>query len=77
MVIDCALKCKWPSRLHAKAALSAITNDPKYFYAYARKKQKMKSNLGPLKRKDGMLTENSREIAEALKKQYDKVYSTL
>ena len=57
-------------------AVNAIKKNPKYFFAYANKKSKTKSKVGPLYNAVNQLTNNSKEMAELLSKQYTTVFST-
>ena len=57
-------------------AVKAIKKNAKYFYAYVKKKAKVLSKIGPLLNLEGALTNNNKEMAEILSKQYAKVFST-
>ena len=55
-------------------AVSNIKSNPKFFYSFARKHQKIKSGIGPLKVNDELLT-SAPDISEALSAQYSSVFS--
>ena len=57
-------------------AVEAIRSNSKFFFAYAKKKSKVKTNIGPLLDENNKLTSNSKIMAEILSKQYSKVFST-
>ena len=60
-----------------KKACEAIKENFKFFFSYANKKRKIKSNVGPLK--DGLTTNmvtDSEQMAEILADQYSSVFST-
>ena len=52
-----------------KLAVSKVFSNPKYFYSYAKRFAKCKSNVGPLI-KDGALTNNPLDMANILQDQY-------
>jgi len=54
-------------------AIENIKRNPKYFYAYARSKSKIKTQIGPFEN-EGSLVTNPLEKAEILKKQFDSVF---
>ena len=54
-------------------AILAIKNNPKYFYAYARRKQSTRSTIGPLETNDSTLLDDPKDMAEALQEQYTSV----
>ena len=56
-------------------AIKAIKANPKFFFAYVKKKAKVKAKVGPLLGLDGKLTANNKEMAEILAQQYTKVFS--
>ena len=56
-------------------ALENIKRNPKVFYAYARKYSKSYSGIGPLVDEDGETLSKPEDIAEALLKQYNKVFT--
>lgn len=57
-------------------AVSHIKTNPKYFYKYAGSKSKVKAEVGPLKDEQDRLIREPEEIAELLRLQYEKVFST-
>ena len=56
-------------------AINSIKKNSKYFFAYARKKAKVKTKIGPLLNTNGELTQRSKEMAEILSRQYVTVFS--
>ena len=57
-------------------AVSSIKNNPKYFYSYARKFSKTKTNIGPLKTPENTLTTSPSKMAEILSHQYKSAFSS-
>ena len=55
-------------------AVKNIKKNSKFFYAFANKFSKVKSSIGPLKRGDEIVTDNS-EMADMLAHQFASVYS--
>ena len=60
--------------LEEEKAVNNIKENPKFFYSFARKHQKIKSDIGPLK-VNGTLLTTPEEICESLSAQYSSVYS--
>ncbi|KAK8723229.1 hypothetical protein OTU49_011922 [Cherax quadricarinatus] len=56
-------------------AINEIERNPKYFFSYAKSKSRTTSSIGPLLRQDGSYTDDSKEMSELLKSQYDSVFS--
>ncbi|MEM6738267.1 MAG: reverse transcriptase family protein, partial [Bacteroidota bacterium] len=56
-------------------AIESIKKNSKYFFAYARKKAKVKTKIGPLIDNNGKFTMKNKEMADILSKQYSKVFS--
>ena len=56
-------------------AVSAIKINPKYFYAYSRRHQKVKTPIGPLNIAAGKTTTDPQEMAEILAEQYNSAFS--
>eukprot|EP00111_Clytia_hemisphaerica_P012670 TCONS_00037267-protein len=56
-------------------AINFIKKNSKYFFAYARKKAKIKTKIGPLLNTNGELMQRSKEMAEILARQYVSVFS--
>ena len=56
-------------------AISKIKNDPKYFYSFAKKASKGRSQIGTLIAQNGELCNTTQEKAECLKEQYKSVFS--
>ena len=57
-------------------AVEAIRENPKYFYSYAKKRQKLKSEIGPLMNSKGIPTNKPQEMAELLSEQFLKAFSS-
>ena len=57
-------------------AVKSIKSNPKYFYAYAKKRQKLRTQIGPLTNMEGNLTDDPIEMANLLSKQFRSVFST-
>ena len=55
--------------------LAEIKSNPKAFFKFANSKRKMKSNIGPLMKKDNLITENSQDMANILSQQYESVFN--
>ena len=58
-----------------KKALSKITENPRFFFSYAKKFSKLRSNIGPLRDADGDLHHQPNEMADLLQSQYEAVFS--
>ena len=59
-----------------KKACEAVKTNSKYFFSYAKKKRKVKSNVGPiLDKSTNTMTTNPKLMAELLADQYDSVFS--
>lgn len=57
-------------------AVSKIKHNPKYFFSYCSRYLKSKARIGPLTTDNGTTTDNPKEMAEHLLKQYESVFST-
>ena len=57
-------------------AVSNIKTNPKFFYSFARKHQKIKGAIGPLKVNNELITSAS-DICESLSTQYSSVFSPM
>ena len=57
-----------------KIAVKKVLSNPKYFFSYAKRFSKLKSNVGPLI-KDGSLTNDPLGMANILQDQYKSVFS--
>ena len=70
------IKTKLESQRHKEEeqAINCISNNPKYFYSFATRKTRRQS-IGPLKKPNGELTEDPKEMAELLRLQYDSAFS--
>ena len=56
-------------------AVTAIKENPKYFYSYAKKFLKVKTKVGSLEvSESGQLTSDSVHMAELLAEQYNKMF---
>ena len=58
-----------------KEAINKIKKNPNAFYTYAKKFAKTFSGVGPLIDADGKVITDPKETAEALKRQYEEVFS--
>ena len=56
-------------------AIAKITDNPRYFFSYAKRFSSLKSNIGPIKDSDGQLKHHPKEMADLLQKQYSSVFS--
>ena len=64
------------SKRHVESkVIDSIKKNSKYFFTYAKKKSKIRSNIGPLLNCNGELTQRSKEMADILADQYAKVFS--
>ena len=57
-------------------AVGAISTNPKYFYKYARKHSNIRARVGPLLDSEGRACSAADAVAELLRDQYEKVFST-
>ena len=58
-----------------KKAIDKLKSNPRFFYSFAKKKQRSQTGIGPLKRKDGSFTDSPEEMADLLNEQYESVFS--
>ena len=58
-----------------RKAVEAIKKNPKYFFSFAKQKQKTRSSIPVLRDESGTLRADSTTKAELLQKQYQKVFS--
>ena len=56
-------------------ATSNIASDQKFFYKFAKRSSKTKTNIGPLLTNDNTLSDDPKVISELLLHQYNKVFS--
>ena len=56
-------------------AVRAVKDNPRYFFSYAKRFSKFSSTAGPLKSSDGSLTQDPKEMADLLQRQYLSVFS--
>ena len=75
--IELALQHSYKSNRHynESKAIQAIRSNPKYFYSYAKKFSKSKTKIGPLLDENNMYTSSSKQMADILSEQYQKVFS--
>ena len=52
-----------------------MKTDPKFFFSYAKRFSKLKSNIGPLLDKEGKLHSDPQKMADMLQDQYTSVFS--
>ena len=55
--------------------MRAVKDNPRYFFSYAKRFSKSSSTVGPLKSSDGSLTQDPKEMADLLQRQYLSVFS--
>ena len=58
-----------------KKAVATIKDNPSYFFSYAKRFSKLKSNVGPLKDANGNLKHQPQDMANILQEQYSSVFS--
>ena len=58
-----------------KKAVGSIKENPSYFFSYAKRFSKLKSNVGPLKDSQGNLKHQPEDMANILQGQYSSVFS--
>jgi hypothetical protein len=65
------------AELHSREerAVKVLKSNPRYFFSYAKRFSKVKSNVGPLKDKDGILHQDPEKMANILQQQYTSVFS--
>ena len=56
-------------------AISKLKRNPKFFYSYAKKHSKSKSQIGPFFDEEGELITDQKQICNILRKQYESVSS--
>ena len=65
------------TKFKEEKAVNANKENSKHFFSYAKRKSKIKTNVGPLRNKSsGQMTADSSEMSEVLADQYDTVFST-
>ena len=57
-------------------AVKKISDDPKFFFKYAKKFSSKSSKIGPLIDEEGSPVTDDKQVAEALSNQYNSVFST-
>ena len=55
--------------------VQCVKHNPRYFFSYAKKFSKLRSNIGPLKYGNGTLRHDPEKMAELLKEQFSSVFS--
>ena len=58
-----------------KKAVGCIKDNPSYFFSYAKRFSKLKSNVGPLRDSQGNLKHQPEDMANILQEQYSSVFS--
>ena len=58
-----------------RKAVKCVKSNPRYFFSYAKKFSKLKSNIGPLKDSDGALHHDPKKMAQLLQDQFSSVFS--
>ena len=61
--------------LQERRAINILKENPRYFFSYAKKFSKLKTNIGPLRDKEGNLQHTPEAMAELLQAQYLSVFS--
>ena len=56
-------------------AVKNVKDNPRYFYSYAKRNNKLKSTVGPLLNSSGELTFDPKEMSDILQNQYASVFS--
>ena len=76
-IIEEELKVNYTARRtkQENIAINKMKKNPHAFYAYAKKFSKTYSGVGPLLKENGEVITDSKEIAEALREQYEKAFS--
>ena len=64
------------SSAQEQKALAAIRRNPKYFYSYVKKFNKVKPSIGPLLNNSRQYATSNSEMAQILSEQYSSVFST-
>ena len=62
------------NKMEAKA-VATVKKNPRYFFSYAKKFSKLKSNVGPLRDCNNNLQNDPKEMADILQQQYVSVFS--
>ena len=77
MKIESDIKSLIAEELHIKElrAVEKMKTNPKLFYKYVKKSQKVESKIGPLQDEQGNLNSDPEIKANLLQKQYIKVFS--
>jgi len=61
---------------HERRAVDSVKDNPRYFFSYAKRFSKLKSNIGPLRdAESGSLNHNPAKMANILQDQYASVFS--
>ena len=58
-----------------RKAIDKIIRNPKFFYSYCKRYSKVKTQIGPLKDKEGNFIKDPKQIADILVQQYNSVFS--
>ena len=58
-----------------RKAVECVQNNPRYFFSYAKKFSKLRSNIGPLKDGNGTLHHDPEKMAQLLQEQFSSVFS--
>ena len=62
-------------RAKEQKAVECVKNNPRYFFSYAKQFSKLRSNIGPLKDKNGILHHHQVDMARLLQDQYSSMFS--
>ena len=58
-----------------RKAVECVKNNPRYFFSYAKKFSKLRSNIGPHKDGNGTLHHDPKKTAQLLQEQFSSVFS--
>ena len=62
-------------KMQESKAVKNIKENPKFFYSYAKRHNKLQSTVGPLYKQSGELTDDPKTMADILQQQYVSVFS--
>ncbi len=73
---DCLTLIRTSKRNYEKQLGCEVKINPKKFFNYIRTKNKVKTNIGPLKDETGVLTQGSKHMVEILNNYFAFVFTT-
>ena len=71
--IRCSIKSQFECQ--EEKAVNTVSENPSFFFSYAKKHSKHPSTVGPLLDDDGKLEQHPKKMADMLQKQYSSVFS--